>query len=370
MPVVDLLTVVPTTVAVSSTVQNSRIRPEHLVDGDRTTAWNSRTGDLVGAWIAIRLPPDAAVTSIKLTVGFTNQDPKLGDLFTENPRIAKIRITHDKNVVEKQLDVDDRGLQEIAFGGGGGDYKIEILDVKLGTKQNWREICVSELEVWGTTPAPPPAKRVRPVVQLGSLDIDCAGTVTLLDRYAVCDTQRAGTETYEAIHSLQLVSLATRRKLGAAVELTTAREHPASMTTYVGPEGFTTTPLGNTFGRTELAVSVLALTAKELALYVDKAASQSGMADGFETHEVTIYRPGEQGLANIWSGAWTYSSGEETSGQTCQLRVGTPRKSLPDLVLECQEWSSNYHDDTRPKGEFRKPVTTKFRWDGAKYVER
>lgn len=64
---VNLLTSTPTTVAVSSTVANANILPEHLVDGKLATAWNSRTGELVGSWIAVRVPPDAKVKTIKLT---------------------------------------------------------------------------------------------------------------------------------------------------------------------------------------------------------------------------------------------------------------------------------------------------------------
>ena len=97
---VNLLAHRSTTINVGSTVANRAIKPEHLVDGKLDTAWNSKTGDLVGAWLVVRLPADAKVQSIKLTAGFTKVDPKLGDLFTENPRIKKLRITHDKTVVE------------------------------------------------------------------------------------------------------------------------------------------------------------------------------------------------------------------------------------------------------------------------------
>jgi hypothetical protein len=45
---VELLHGVASTVQVSSTVKNRAIRPEHLVDGDFKTAWNSVTGSLSG----------------------------------------------------------------------------------------------------------------------------------------------------------------------------------------------------------------------------------------------------------------------------------------------------------------------------------
>src|SRR5215470_14744345 len=112
---VNLLASTPSTVAVSSTVANAAILPEHMIDGKLATAWNSRTGELVGAWIAVRVPADARVKTIKLTVGFTLTD-KRGDLFTMNPRIKKVRVSRGgKVVVEKALDIANRGLQEIAI---------------------------------------------------------------------------------------------------------------------------------------------------------------------------------------------------------------------------------------------------------------
>jgi hypothetical protein len=73
---VNLFTTVPTAVAVSSTVESNTILPAHLVDGKLDTAWNSHTGELVGAWIGARLPADVHVDTIKLTVGFTKVDKK------------------------------------------------------------------------------------------------------------------------------------------------------------------------------------------------------------------------------------------------------------------------------------------------------
>ena len=42
-------------VAVSSTVDNPKDYPEHLLDGKLDTAWNGKTGDLTG-FIAFRVP--------------------------------------------------------------------------------------------------------------------------------------------------------------------------------------------------------------------------------------------------------------------------------------------------------------------------
>lgn len=78
---VDLLHAVEADVAVSSTYRDQRSQVDALVDGDLETAWNSRTGELVGAWIEVRLPESAQVTSIAMTVGFTHVSGE-SDLFT------------------------------------------------------------------------------------------------------------------------------------------------------------------------------------------------------------------------------------------------------------------------------------------------
>lgn len=167
---VDLLHVAPSTVAVSSTVANQRFVPAHLVDGDPATAWNSRTGDLDGAWIAFRVPAEAHVSAIEMTVGFTRVD-KQGDLFTMNPRIKRVRLYRNGAVVREQaLDPELRGAQSIAVDTAGGEFKIEIVEMLPGSRRNWREACVSELRVLGTLPAGQQPVVSTPIVRVGALD--------------------------------------------------------------------------------------------------------------------------------------------------------------------------------------------------------
>jgi hypothetical protein len=171
---VDLLASVPSVVAVSSTVANPKLVPAHLVDGDPGTAWNSRTGDLVGAWIAVRMPATTRVTAIRMFAGFARVENGK-DLFLMNPRIKKVRIwSWGVQLFDYALDPDDRRLQEIAVDANGGDLRIEVIEIVPGTKSAWREICVSELQVWGFLPpgvAPVPSK---PGVRVGSLDAKAA----------------------------------------------------------------------------------------------------------------------------------------------------------------------------------------------------
>lgn len=150
-PLVDLLWNTNVLVAVSSRVDNDTDRPEHLVDHKPETAWNGKTGNLVGAWIRFRVPDDASVDHALLTVGFDKSTAKGEDLFLQNHRITKVRVWHaGKALREVTLDPNDRKPQKVAIGTSGGDFQIEVVEVTPGTKTNWKEIAVSEFAVMGT----------------------------------------------------------------------------------------------------------------------------------------------------------------------------------------------------------------------------
>lgn len=167
---VDLLSAIKTKVAVSSVVANPKYSPFDLFDDKLATAWNSRTGDLVGAWIAFRVPPSTLVKEVRLTAGFATTGRE-GDYFTMNPRIAKIAIWHDGiKLREQALDVNSRELQSVAVDATGGDYKLEVLAITPGSKKSWREICISEFQVIGR---PPPGMKTgwhTPELSIASLD--------------------------------------------------------------------------------------------------------------------------------------------------------------------------------------------------------
>lgn len=150
---VELLHNVPNKVSVSSKVESTTIEPSQLVDGDRTTAWNSERGQLVGAWIELSVPVDVTVDEIKLIVGHTGKG-KEGDYFPMNHRIKRLRVLRDgKKLVDATLDPNNRELQSIAIGQPGGTYRLQVLATTPGTKKAWRELAVAELEVWGTLPS-------------------------------------------------------------------------------------------------------------------------------------------------------------------------------------------------------------------------
>lgn len=166
----ELLHNLPSVVAVSSRVRNDTDLPEHLVDGNLNTAWNSEGGDLRGGWVAFRLPAKAQVTSIQMTVGFTRVDPS-GDFFRMNHRVRKVRVLRDGvSLGEFELDPEKRELQTLAITAPGGDFQVLVLDVLPGSKKGWRELCISELAVWGFLPAGVKPVRKEPIVRVGTIE--------------------------------------------------------------------------------------------------------------------------------------------------------------------------------------------------------
>jgi hypothetical protein len=181
----SLLDSVNATLAVSSTVDNPRDYPEHLIDGLADTAWNSKTGDLRG-YIAFRVPKDAHVDDIFLTVGFDKvlrKFDRLGkqiaseDLFTANHRITKVALFHNNvQLREVVLDPNIRSPQAIRVDGPGGDYKVQVTETLPGTKRAWQELVISEFRVTGRPGDEgnlrAPDSKLR--VAVGTLDINPA----------------------------------------------------------------------------------------------------------------------------------------------------------------------------------------------------
>jgi hypothetical protein len=153
---VDLLQTLHPPIAVASTVGNRTDRPEHLVDGNLETAWNSRSGALQGRAFSFWLPEGVTVDSLRMTAGFTRTTPR-GDLFTQNHRLRRITVRrHGSSATAGpsfersfDLDINRRDLQTIPIGQPGGHYTVQIDATEPGSQRNWREACVSELQVMG-----------------------------------------------------------------------------------------------------------------------------------------------------------------------------------------------------------------------------
>jgi len=413
---IDLLTAVPIVVAVSSTVANAAIVPAHLVDGDLGTAWNSRTGDLRGAWIAARVPADARVTTIRMTVGFTRVDPKLGDLFTMNPRIRRVRVLRNGALVtERVLDPAVRTLQDIPIQQPGGDYKIEVVDIAPGTKPSWRELCVSELEIWGTLAPGVIAKPSRPVVRVGSLDptaaiasTDCvavmfpkatAGRVTLENgpevissatvipvssELAVCRVEHTRERRESWMIGMRADEPAIAVYTDTTIELATVMRTPrltaggriAAVTNTVF-HSLELLPDSMGVGDVDqeehtVALTVLPFTAAENALLVDVTERKFGALLNSERTRSTLYRVSLAGFLNILSYESTSDVDHDShvrSVESCQLVAPNPPAATPPVLkLVCETTATPMEYGARPTT--RSSRTVPYTWRGAAYAPR
>lgn len=164
----DLLHAITIRVAVSSAYREDASQVFRLVDGDLESAWNSRSGDLVGAFIEIDVPPEAHVRAIAMTTGFTHTTAR-ADLFTGNHRVSRVRVSRDGATLgEHTLDTSGRGLVEVPVSQTGGRFRIEVLETLPGERSDWRETCVSELRVLGTAPGAR-AGSTTPMLSVGAL---------------------------------------------------------------------------------------------------------------------------------------------------------------------------------------------------------
>lgn len=165
---IDLLRATRASLAVSSAYRDDVAQVHALVDGDLETAWNSRTGELEGAWIEARVPDDASVTSIALTAGFTRRTAR-ADLFEGNHRVARVRVLREgAELGVFPVDPSSREIQSLPVSGPGGRYRIELVELVPGSRADWREACISELRVLGHAPGAIAAS-ASPTVAIGAL---------------------------------------------------------------------------------------------------------------------------------------------------------------------------------------------------------
>lgn len=151
---VNLLRAVRSDVATSSVYRRRERLVAALFDGNLESAWNSRSGDLAGAWIEIRLPRDVTVSSIAMTAGFT-KETATRDLFSSNHRLTSLSVSRDGTSLGTfSLDPERRDVQHLPITGPGGVLRIEIVETLQGSRSDWREVCISELQVWGHAPSP------------------------------------------------------------------------------------------------------------------------------------------------------------------------------------------------------------------------
>lgn len=385
---VNLLRAVPTTLAVSSTVANANLLPEHLVDGKLSTAWNSKTGELVDAWIAVRLPSDVRVQAIRLTAGFVQQK-KTGDLFTMNPRIRRVRVSRaGKTLVEHTLDIENRGLQQISLDQPGGDFEVRVLEVVPGSKPHWRETCVSEIEVIGIPGATGQGKKHTPDVRIGSLDAPPTLTKEQCVRalFPQAKGARTGPDKTDPVITEVLVlpfrpdvvlcSIGQAEKGPDTTTMSVAAVQRApkpkllgqplhlELRTHASPGECVTHDAGVT-------LEPFPLTRQELGLLVHarQQHEQPGTTD--TTTRSTLHRVGSEGLTEILAYESTEQEAETTRSSRCELLPVTPARSLPPLVVQCEVTRGDWHnEDARKNGTRASTQKTRYTWNGTSYAPK
>jgi len=389
-PLVNLLTSAPSTIAVSSTVDNVKIRPEHIADGKLDTAWNSATGQIIGAWVAVRVPVGARIKQIKLTPGFSSVDKRLGDLFTKNARIRKLRLYHaGRPIKDVTFDPARRDLQTIDVDLAGGDLRLEVIAAEPGSKKTWREACISELEVWGTLPpgTAAPAKKTRPAVRLGSLDAlpvlskaDCrtivltsgnkipGSTITVDQQLAlskdvtICRFDREVRGSLDVTVDIAAVGRRTRTILGTALIETIKRGEE--------PEDEFTKGMGPTDHTDRVELRLVPLTTTEAALLVEVIADHGAWFAGGGSTKATLYRISATGLEDLASWTSDHDKGMEGGkSDECELVAPTVGAKLPKrLELSCHSTDEDWHnDDIDKRGMNDEERTDYLKWNGSRY---
>lgn len=167
----------------ASSITGASTGADKMLDNDLGTAWNSRSGDLVGAWFEVSVPAGVTVSSFALTAGFTRQNGR-NDLFAMNHRVERVRVSRDGvDLGEFALDAESRALQTFALAGNGGVYRFTISAERAGSRAAWRELCVSEFVLYGSAP--------EGMAPLGDPDGGEAGAIDT-DASAAADESDAG----------------------------------------------------------------------------------------------------------------------------------------------------------------------------------
>jgi hypothetical protein len=376
-PEVNLLSAVPSTVAVSSTVDNKTILPAHLVDGKLETAWNSKTGELEGSWIGFRLPASVTVKRIKLTAGFTKVDKKLGDLFTMNPRIKKLAVYRDGSLLrEWDLDPESRALQEMAVNRPGGDYKITVTTLVPGTKKSWREVNISELEVWGTLDTGTPAA-VKPAVRVGSLDggvltrAQCVAamkaaptditefsTITLGKDLEACLLMHGGTaDSADGQIDVAIVKRAARPTLVARLPQVVGFRRDER-------------ERGGALDERTVTLAPFPLTSTETALWYQELEHHNNLSSDESKGVQRIYRVSGSSLKNVLeltSSSWAGSTGDSTD---CTISQPALDAAMPEISVHCTSTHSAYAGEHSGDKDGTTERDDTYVWKGGVYVKK
>lgn len=101
---------------------------DNTLDGDRQTAWNSNSTELIGQTLTYRFAEPVELTALRFVNGYAKSD----DIYTSNHRLKMLQVTTDQTTRSLTLlDTDD--AQEISFDFGlTSKVVLEVIDIFEG----------------------------------------------------------------------------------------------------------------------------------------------------------------------------------------------------------------------------------------------
>ena len=125
----------------------SKYGPGNVLDGDLATAWCKEDG---GASLTIELPGGSRIHEIRIRNGYQKvKNDKFGDRFHHNSRVKKVSVRAGNTTRTAWAD-DSKGWQTLVDLDGAYSDSI-VLSPQMYYWGPDRSVCISEIEVWGTS---------------------------------------------------------------------------------------------------------------------------------------------------------------------------------------------------------------------------
>ncbi len=157
-PSVDLLYLEGASVSVSSTEEDSPNVPAYLVDGSFDTAWKSKRGESVGAWIRVKVPKERYLERLSIALHESKKQQSANRLH--------VRVSMDDASLG-EFDVTSKSGEPVAIAiqKPGGTLRIDVVGATDSSGAPSSQIAVTDLRVigYGALPvyAPPTSTKTN-----------------------------------------------------------------------------------------------------------------------------------------------------------------------------------------------------------------
>lgn len=117
---------------------------EYINDGNMSTAWSSNRNIEITPTVRFSADKEQNVTGVKMTNGYC----KTSETYYKNRRITKVEIIHDKGKEIFKLEADAFGkMQKLRFNEPVDTKTIEV-HVLESIQGTWKDIAISEIEIY------------------------------------------------------------------------------------------------------------------------------------------------------------------------------------------------------------------------------